>query len=417
MNNKRNKGVLLVHLGGNMNVRGALRALNNKSLLAAYITTVAVFKGTWYYPFLSWGLFNRFKRREYNRDLRIKTITHPVRTLLRMFFQSIRINRFYKNENSPFSPQRDCISLDMYAASFIEKNYSKILGVYSYEDMAFYSFIAAKKHDVKCIYEEPTGYWRAKVKILNEESLKNPDWVSTLNGLKDSEEKLFKKDEEIRNADLIVVASTFTKNTLKYYPGSLPPIEVVPYGFPTVNIKRVYSPISNRKVKALFVGSLSQQKGLSYLFEAWSLFKEKIDLTVIGTGNLDVCEPLQNYLQQVNYIKYMSHDELIGYMSNQDLFVFPSLFDGFGMVVTEAMSQGTPCIATSNSCGPDVITNNYDGWVINAGDSQGIKDVFSKIVNDPTILPLFGRRAMEKASQRPWSCYERDLIEVISKHI
>lgn len=47
----------------------------------------------------------------------------------------------------------------------------------------------------------------------------------------------------------------------------------------------------------------------------------------------------------------MPHDQILNLMRTQDVFVFPSLFEGYGLVVAEAMSQGTPVITTSRTCG------------------------------------------------------------------
>lgn len=73
----------------------------------------------------------------------------------------------------------------------------------------------------------------------------------TLGGFDDSEKKLERKDKELKLADKIYVASSFTKNTLEMYPGKLADIEVIPYGFPPVNTQRKYDDIQNRKIRVL----------------------------------------------------------------------------------------------------------------------------------------------------------------------
>ena len=51
-------------------------------------------------------------------------------------------------------------------------------------------------------------------------------------------------------------------------------------------------------------------------------------------------------------------------MREHDVFVFPSLFEGFGLVITESMSQGTPVITTDRTAGPDLIKNDENGWLL-----------------------------------------------------
>ena len=101
------------------------------------------------------------------------------------------------------------------------------------------------------MYDLPIGYWRSLHKILSEEKEINPEWAMTLTGLKDSENKLKKKDEEIRLADTVIAASSFTAKTLSNFPGVIPQIKIVPYGFPDVSAKE-YKMNTSGKLKFLF---------------------------------------------------------------------------------------------------------------------------------------------------------------------
>lgn len=113
----------------------------------------------------------------------------------------------------------------------------------------------------------------------------------------------------------------------------------------------------------------------------------------------------------------MPHDEILKLMANQDLFIFPSLFEGFGLVITEAMSQGTPVITTDRTCGPDIIHDGKDGWIVEAGVSKPIKDLLSQFISDPGILTRTGQLARETASKRPWSVYEKTLAESVNHYL
>lgn len=104
-------------------------------------------------------------------------------------------------------------------------------------------------------------------------------------------------------------------------------------------------------------------------------------------------------------------------MAMNDLLIFPSLFEGFGLVITEAMSQGTPVITTDRTCGPDVITHGIDGWIVEAGTSTPIKELIHKFISDPTLLREAGKHAMETAAQRPWEVYEQELAESVNKFL
>lgn len=413
----KQKKITIYHPFGNANTRAAVDGIYKQGILESFHTCIACFKETFLYKLSSFGLLKELRRRYFSSFLQNKTITHPFKELGRQIAPKIKFNSLIAHEKGIFCVDNICHDLDTKVAKYIQKNKEKIGGVYAYEDCALKTFGTAKSNDIKCIYDLPIGYWRAMQSLLNEERTKNPEWAITLGGFNDSDKKRQRKDAELQLADKIYVASSFTKKTLEMYPGKLADIEVIPYGFPPVNTKRKYDDIQNRKIRVLFVGGLSQRKGLSYFFEAIKGLEDKIEATVVGRGNLDACPALKKALSIVNYIPSLPHDEILKLMATQDLFIFPSLFEGFGLVITEAMSQGTPVITTDRTCGPDIMNNGIDGWVIKAGETKPIRDLLLTFISNPIILIKAGQAAIHTASQRPWSVYEKELADSINSFL
>lgn len=413
----KQKKITIYHPFGNANTRAAVDGIYKQGILESFHTCIACFKETFLYKLSSFGPLKELRRRYFSSFLQNKTITHPFKELGRQIAPKIKFNSLIAHEKGIFCVDNICHDLDTKVAKYIQKNKEKIGGVYAYEDCALKTFGTAKSNDIKCIYDLPIGYWRAMQSLLNEERTKNPEWAITLGGFNDSDKKRQRKDAELQLADKIYVASSFTKKTLEMYPGKLADIEVIPYGFPPVNTKRKYDDIQNRKIRVLFIGGLSQRKGLSYFFEAIKGLEDKIEATVVGRGNLDACPALKKALSIVNYIPSLPHDEILKLMATQDLFIFPSLFEGFGLVITEAMSQGTPVITTDRTCGPDIMNNGIDGWVIKAGETKPIRDLLLTFISNPIILIKAGQAAIHTASQRPWSVYEKELADSINSFL
>lgn len=411
------KKITIYHPFGNANTRAAVDGIYKQGILESFHTCIACFKGSCLYKLSSFGPLKEFRRRCFSPFLQDKTNTHPFKELGRQLSPKFKLNYLTAHEKGIFCVDNICYDLDNKVAKYIQKNKEKIGGVYAYEDCALKTFNSAKSNDIKCIYDLPIGYWRAMQSLLNEERTKNPEWAITLGGFNDSDKKRQRKDAELQLADKIYVASSFTKKTLEMYPGKLADIEVIPYGFPPVNTQRKYNDIQNRKIRVLFVGGLSQRKGLSYFFEAIKGLEDKIEATVVGRGNLDACPALKKALSIVNYIPSLPHDEILKLMATQDLFIFPSLFEGFGLVITEAMSQGTPVITTDRTCGPDIMNNGIDGWVIKAGETKPIRDLLLTFISNPIILIKAGQAAIHTASQRPWSVYEKELADSINSFL
>ena len=140
-----------------------------------------------------------------------------------------------------------------------------------------------------------------------------------------------------------------------------------------------------------------------------------MELTVVGMGAIDRCPALQKALEGVNYIPSLPHNEVLRLMSRQDLLIFPSLFEGFGLVITEAMSQGTPVVTTDRTCGPDVITHGTDGWIVPAGTSEPIRELLESFIDVPEQLQEAGKAAMQTAARRAWACYGTELAASVQK--
>ena len=412
---EKQKKILISHPTGNANVRGVLDGFYKAGILQSFHTCIACFKGTWFYK-LAVGPLKEFRRREFSSFLRRYTHIYPGRELLRLLALKLHRHDWIKHETGYCCIDKVYQGLDRNVAQYMRKNRNNFDAIYTYEDCALLSFREAKKREILCLYDLPTGYWRSRRKLLDEEYLKNPEWATIIDGFNDSNAKLLRKDKELSLADRIYVASTFTKETLKSYPGILADIEVIPYGFPPVCQYRKYVPFAGRKIKALYVGGLNQGKGLSYLFQSLNGLENRIELTVVGRGNIEQCQVLKTALSKVIYIPSLPHAEILKLMSNHDVFIFPSLFEGFGLVITEAMSQGTPVITTERTCGPDLITHGTDGWIVKAGSVESLRETLVKILDNPMVLQEAGRKAMETASKYPWSCYESKLSESI-KHL
>ena len=243
-----------------------------------------------------------------------------------------------------------------------------------------------------------------------------PEWTATLGGLEDSEQKLQRKDEELSLADQIFVASSFTAHTLSSYPVSLAPIKVIPYGFPPVVANREYSPPgTNKPLKLLFVGGLSQRKGIANLFAAVDKIKQHVNLTVVGKKPAKDCPALNKALAKHNWISSLPHEDILKLMRENDVLIFPSLFEGFGLVVTEAMSQGTPVITTERTCGPDLIEHNKNGWLIEAGSTDQLQQAIENLIERPSLIEIAGNAAMQTAANRPWHLYGQELAASINR--
>ena len=402
------KKIIISHPTGNENTRHAVIGLLKANLLDSFHTCVACFKDTLIYKLSSYSAFKDLKRREFDLSLKNYTHTYPYKEILRIIKK--KIGKVQKND-----VDKVYHDMDYKVSKYLQKNKQKICAIYAYDEGAYYSFKEAQRDGIICLFDLPIIHWRTYQKLLDNELANNPQWSNILGTFNDSKEKLERKDQELLLADHIFVASDFTRQSIiEDFPYTIKaPIHVIPYGFPPIYSKRQYEPTKGRKLKFLYVGRLQQAKGLSYLFNAIKQFKEEITLTVVGQKNITSNTYLDKALQECTYIPYLPHEKVLTLMREHDVFIFPSLFEGFGLVITEAMSQGTPVITTNRTCGVNFIKHGENGWFVEAGSTISLIQVIKEVIAHKDKLEDIGKKAMETASLRPWHTYEKELAETI----
>lgn len=411
------KKVALSHPSGNEVVRGALDGLQAAGILDSFYTSFACFPGTIFQKFAaSIPPLSDARKRTFAAELRPKTQTFPFRELGRIAASKMGINSLVKHEVGYFSLDAVYQSFDRKLAAIIRKSSLRDLGgIYAFEDGAEFTFKAAKARGLRCMYDLPIGYWRYAVRLMANERELRPEWAKTLTVYLNSAEKLARKDEEIRLADHIFVASSFTAKSLDEYPGNVPPVSIIPYGFPPVNSGRTYNTNHNSPLRLLFVGGLSQRKGIANVFEAVNTLRKHVSLTIVGQKAVEDCDILNKSLSQHKWIPSLPHAEILKLMREHDVLLFPSLFEGFGLVITEAMSQGTPVITTDRTVGPDLLRHGENGWLIESGSTYALREAIEKILEHRNVVESAGYAALKTAEKRPWSIYGRELSQALRK--
>jgi starch synthase len=398
--------IILAHPTGNENVRQAALAFAEANLLEEFLTTINWNPGSAFDRILPTRLRQSFRRRSFPERVRHRTRSQPTREAMRLFFGAMHLPLWSEHERGFLSIDAISAALDCAVAAEVGKNASCNL-VYAFEDCAIATFAAAERRRIPRVYDLPIGYYRVGQRIFDEECEREPEWAPTLTGARDSNEKFARKDEELRLATRVVVASTFTNSTLAQAPHQRP-VTVIPYGAPPAATNEISS---SPKLKILFAGSLGQRKGLSYALRAVELFGGKnCELTLLGRKAADGCRPLDQAVRDHRWLPSLSHEQVLLEMRQHDVLIFPSLFEGFGLAITEAMSQGTPVITTAHTAGPDIIDDGVDGFIVPIRSAEAIAEKLELLARDRERLRAMKISAREKAQTYPWENYRRALV-------
>lgn len=404
--------ILLSHPTGNPNVRQALRALNDGGLLSQFWTSICWDQGHLLNRVLPESVCRELKRRTFSHVSRDQLRCYPWIEMGRLAARRLDLSSLLRHEVGRFSVDAVYRDLDSRIAAGMQE-VPNLRGIYAYEDGALASFRKARQLGLRTIYELPIGYWKCYRELAGEEKSLQPDWAATLQGGVDSEEKLQRKDEELALATDIIVPSEFVRDTLRKAGPLEGRITVLPYGAPASPLEvRIGRRAMQGKLKILFVGGLSQRKGLSYLLQAVQRIQSEVELTLVGRKVAE-CRPLDEALRIHRWIPSISHSALLEEMSRHDVMVFPSLFEGCALVVLEAMSQGVPVITTPNAGSSQIISDGDDGFIVPIRDVEAIVQRLEMLVQNRDLLAALSQAAMRKAAQHSWERYRRLLADVV----
>lgn len=219
----------------------------------------------------------------------------------------------------------------------------------------------------------------------------------------------FKFNYSCKNADKIIAVSQSTKNDIvKYYGTPESKIEVIYQScheqfkqtLSADEISKVLLPYKLPSQFMLFVGSIIERKNLLNLIKAIELLPEtiKLPLVVVGKGN--------SYLKKVNaYIKgkkleerivfapQVSYKDLPALYQKASVFIYPSVYEGFGIPVIEALWSKTPVITSNCSSMPEAAGNG--AFLCNPKEPASIAEGIVKIIKDKN----YAQELIEKGSE------------------
>ena len=213
-----------------------------------------------------------------------------------------------------------------------------------------------------------------------------------------------RQDEQIvRRFDKFVVLT----NEDRGYWGNLPNIEVIPNA--AMHVSDAYSDVMNKRVIA--VGRLDYQKGFDRLIQAWELVQYTGKFTdwkldIFGQGEWrEMLQQMIDKAELQDTVRLNKPTKQIGeeYVKS-DLLVMSSNYEGFPMVMIEAMACGLPVVSFDYKCGPkDIIQSGINGLLVPNGDIQALADAMMKVMEDEAyrkLLSLNARKVVDTYSEQ-----------------
>lgn len=215
--------------------------------------------------------------------------------------------------------------------------------------------------------------------------------------------------EEALLADLVLAASPYVREGLIELGLDAQRIAVVPYGLDAGFFNETPAPQPGR---ALFVGSIGYLKGVPYLAEAARQLAQsgfRGEIRAVGPCARELIQRPE--FAGLNYIGQVPRTEVKAEFLTADVFVFPTLSDGFGIVLLEAMSAGLPVVCTAHCAG--VVEDGRNGFVVPAKDGKALEDSIEQIVSNRSLRAAMSERSLQLSKNYTLAAYRDRLVEAI----
>ena len=183
---------------------------------------------------------------------------------------------------------------------------------------------------------------------------------------------------------------------------------------PSTVVSGLSSSSQRSMLRVLFLGQVNVRKGIHYLMEAARLLEhEKIHFDVVGPIGI-LPGAVASAPRNMTFHGPVSRNCAAEWYWQADLFVLPTLSDGFALTQLEALAHGLPVIVTPN-CGR-VVEEGKTGFVVPARDAQALADAIMRFVRNRNLSSGMSPKCRETAAVFSIDAYGQRLVEIIQKH-
>ena len=231
----------------------------------------------------------------------------------------------------------------------------------------------------------------------------------------------------LRKARAVVAVSESTKrDLLMFYRLDARGIQVIPGGY---DRDRYRVGLASEEIRAryglqgyiLYVGNLLPHKNLQQLLNAFARISAKVPHTLVIAGRKDPryypgleAETEALGLQtRVSFLDYVPVEDLPALYAGADVFIHPSVYEGFGLPILEAMACGTPVIASRTSSIPEVAGNA--AMLVDPGDASAIASGLETVLGDRRIREGMQQKGLAQAAQFGWGATAVAILNILNK--
>jgi starch synthase len=209
-----------------------------------------------------------------------------------------------------------------------------------------------------------------------------------------------REEAEYAQADAIFVPSEFARRSFVEMGVPAAKVKTIPYG---VRLER-FQPTKERSKETfdvLFAGTVSLRKGIPYLLEAFRKLRHPHKrLRLAGPVEPEVAILLgRQNLDNIEVLGRMPQTKLAEYMSLSHVLVLPSIEDGFGLVMAQAMACGAVVLSSDNTGGPDLYTNGIEGFVVPIRQPDALAERLQQLADNADLRMRMSEAALRRVKE------------------
>ncbi len=305
---------------------------------------------------------------------------------------------------------RDFLAADrQFAARLVEADLPEhdVLFLYSYA--ALEALQAASRRGTLTVLDQidpgPVEFRR-----VQEEAVAWPQYAS--GPLPFPEEYFARLREEWRLADVVVANSEWTREALLAEQVPADKIEILPLAFDAASVQAA-QPVPAAKLRVLWLGQVNLRKGIPYLVEAARLLvDDPVEFQVVGA--LQIPESARALAPaNITWRGPVPRSVVGECYAAADVFVLPTVSDGFAITQLEALAHGLPVVTTPN-CGR-VVEDGRNGYLVPARDPQALAEALRRFVRDRQLAVRMRPACLARAREFGPDAYQARLLQIIGE--
>lgn len=247
-------------------------------------------------------------------------------------------------------------------------------------------------------------------RIIDVESACFPELAETMEADRRSPRQRKRLDAEIEAADLVLTLSAHHLETFAQEGVPVEKLISIPLGVDAVTFAPPPDDTARDRTELIFVGQITQRKGIGYLLELLETLPEEFHLTLIGGFRGAEAHIMRS--GRVRHFPAMARKDLARHYQRAGIFVFPTLAEGFPQTPLEAMSCGLPAVVSKYAYGKGgPVVDGENGFIVDPRNIEQMRDAILRLSADQATWTSMSVEAAKVAENYAWSTFAERLSE------